>query len=76
MGPDEISRTWNSRIFIRSIENSGVRFVSIMKFPGTFLLTVNILVVICEKLNFQKSKVHELGKNPENKIFGILELNI
>lgn len=37
---------------------------------------VNILVVICEKLNFQNSKVYELGKNLENRIFGILELNI
>ena len=34
------------------------------------------MVVICEKLNFQKSKVYELGKNLENRIFGILELNI
>ena len=32
--------------------------------------------VICEKLNFQNSKVYELGKNLENRIFGIVELNI
>ena len=34
------------------------------------------MVVICEKLNFQNSKVYELGKNLENRIFGIVELNI
>ena len=37
---------------------------------------VNNLVVICEKLNFQKSSVHKLRKKPENPIFGVLELNI
>ena len=37
---------------------------------------VNNSVVICEKLNFQKSSVHKLGKKPENPIFGVLELNI
>ena len=33
-------------------------------------------MVICEKLNLQKSSVHKLGKKPENPIFGVLELNI
>ena len=72
--------TWNSCIFIKSIENSGGRFVPIYTEISRHIFIncykVNNLVVICEKLNFQKSSVHKLGKKPENPIFGVLELNI